>query len=248
LTEWATASFNASIVLKVALNFASGIAAGWAFFLLWRRILPRDRSRVFLQAVPVHASGMLHSEDPDDVMRHYGALMKHVASFATRNTLAVAVGLVPVVALFLLTGALYPQERRASMVEVRPAIAVRGLPASVPVAKTRDGGLLVDRQKVGGGLLLFGETLDRDALATKHVFCDGWLSCLGYELMLFETHRLQESPLAPDSGSVVVRPRVFAVNSFWPYLDDLELAYFVGIMAGGIAAGWRSSVTRNSPA
>ena len=143
------------------------------------RILPRDRSGVFLQAVPVHASRMLHSEDPDDVMRHYAALKEHIAGFATRNTIAVAAGLVPVVALFLLTGALYLQERRTNIVEVSPAIAIRGLPASLSVVKTRGGGILIDRQKVGSGLAFFGETLDSNALASKHAFCHGWLDASG---------------------------------------------------------------------
>ena len=247
LTEWATAASNPSIVLKIALNFVAGIAAGWAFFLVWRRILPRDRSRVFWQAVPVHSSGIIHSEDPDDVMRHYGALMKHVMSFAGRNTLAVFAGLVPVAALFLLSGALYMNERRGDTVEVRPAIAVPGIPTGALV-KTHDGGLLIDRQKVESGIHLFGETLDSDALASKRAFCYGWLACLGYDLMLFETHPLQAPPLTSGTGTVVVRPLVFAANPFWPYLDDLELAYFVGVMAGGIVAGWRSSLARKSSA
>lgn len=240
----ATASSNLAIVLKLALNFAAGIVGGWAFFLVWRRILPRDRSRTFWQALPVHTSGLLHSEDPDDVLRHYGALMKQVLSFAARNTLAVFAGLAPVVGLFLLCGALYAQERRATIVEVRPAIAVRNTSVSLPVVGTHDGGVLIDRREIADGLHLYGKTLDSETLASRQAFCYGWLTCLGYELMLFETHRLQAPPLNSGSGTVVIRPLAFAANPFWPYFDDLELAYFVGVMVGGAAASWRSSMTR----
>ncbi len=62
----------------------------------------------------------------------------------------------------------------------------------------------------------------------------------GYAVMLFETHRLQVELRGKNAKSVVVRPRAFPTNPFWPYVDDLELVFFGGLIAGGIAAGWRS--------
>jgi len=228
----------------IGVSLAVGVGAGWAFHLVWRTMLPRARSRVFWQAVPVHASGMLHCADPDDVLRHYGALMKHAGAFAARNTLAVFAAILPVAALFPLSDVLYSEERHAPIVEVRPATPLSGIPA--PVARTPEGGLLVDRREVAEGLRLFGTTLDGKALASKRAFCSGMLACLGYELMLFETHRLHASPPEGGGSTVVVRPRAFASSPFWPYLDDLELAFFAGTIAGGIAAGWRSSRTRRA--
>ena len=87
-------------------SILAGIGGGWAFYYVWRRILPRQRSREFWRAIPAHASGMLHSEDPDDVFRHYRDLIWHIATFGTRNTLAVLAGLVPLAALFLLSESL----------------------------------------------------------------------------------------------------------------------------------------------
>lgn len=224
------------------MNLVVGVGAGWVFHSVWRSLLPRARSRVFWQAVPMHASGMLHCADPDDVMRHYGALMKHAGAFAARNTLAVFTALLPVAALFLSSGALYSEERRARIVEVRPAVPMSEMPAAVE--RTPEGGLLIDRHEITEGLRLFGTTLDSDALASKRAFCPGTLACLGYELMLFETHRLPALPPEAGGSTVVVRPRAFASNPFWPYLDDLELAFLAGTIAGGIAAGWRSSRAR----
>ena len=231
--------------LSIALSLVTGLGAGWAFYVLWRKVLPRPRSRVFWQAVPVHASGMLNSADPDDVSRHYGALMKHVATFATRNTLAVIAGLLPVAALFLLLNELVGHDRRTPILEVRPASAVLDIPASVPVVRNSDGGILIDRRNIPAQeLRIRGQTLDNDTLASKSALCYGWLVCLGYELMLFETHQLQSPPLKRDARTVVVRPRVFAANPFWPYLDDLELAFLAGVIAGSIATGWRSSLAK----
>ena len=188
---------------------------------------------------------MLHSADPDDVMRHYVSLMKQTAAFAARNTIAVFVALLPVAALFLLADALYSEERRAQIVEVRPAVPVSGVPASL--VSTRADGLLIDRREISGDLSLLGATLDGDDLAIKRAFCRGTFTCLGYELMLFETHRLPAPQSENGGDTVVVRPRAFASNPFWPALDDLELAFFAGIILGGIAAGWRSSAARKKP-
>jgi len=226
----------------------AGIGAGWAFYYIWRRILSRERSRDFWQSVPTHASGMLRSENPDDVFRHYRALVRHAATFGTRNTLAVLAGVVPLAALFLLAGRLHAAERRVPIVEVRPAAAVADLPASAAWAPTPNGGLQFDRRAYrDSGLSLFGQTLDREALADKRAYCAGWLGCLGYELMLFETHPLSAHTGGAGVGSVIVRPRAFDANPWWPYLDDLELAFFASAAAGGIAAGWLSSRARNAP-
>jgi hypothetical protein len=172
--------------------------------------------------------------------------MKQIAGFAARNTLGVLAGLAPVAALFVLSGEIYRQERSVPVVEVRPARAVAGAFAAVPMQQTRDGGILIDSGKLTHELRLFGEALDREALGSKQAFCHGWLACLGYDLMLFRTHSLPSPPLNPGSDSVVIRPRVFAANPFWPYIDDLELAFFGGIMAGGIAAAWQASRSKEA--
>ena len=91
-------------------SILAGIGGGWAFYYVWRRVVPRHRSREFWRAIPAHASGMLHSEDPDDVFLHYRMLIRHAATFGTRNTLAVLAGLVPLAALFLLSDSLHRPE------------------------------------------------------------------------------------------------------------------------------------------
>ena len=234
--------------LSIAFSLLAGIAGGWAFHVVWRWILPRARSREFWRAMPVHASGMLHCTDPDDVARHYGALITQTAGFAARNTLAVFVALAPVAALFLLSDALNADKRRVPIVEVRPAVAAPLIPASASMEKSGDGGLLIDRRGIAEEMLLLGTPLDGEDLASKQAFCSGMLSCLGYELMLFETHRLRSQLPGGNSRSVVVRPLAFAANPLWPYLDDLELAFLVGTIAGGIGASRRSSHAQKMPA
>jgi hypothetical protein len=227
----------------------AGFGGGWAFYFIWRRILPRQRSRVFWRAIPTHAQGLLRSEDPDDVFHHYRMMIRQTATFGTRNTLAVLAGLAPLAALFLLSELANQPAQRVPIVEVQPASAFSGLPASAEWATTRHGGLQFDRNKyANSGLKLFGEQLDHEELAGKRAYCAGWLACLGFELMLFETHRLQAHLAGDGFRTVVVRPQAFDANPWWPYLDDLELAFFVSAAIGGIFAGWRSSRTRTAPA
>lgn len=227
------------------LTFLAGIGGGWAFFLVWRRFLPRSISRRFWLALPAYASAMVRSERPDDVVLHYRALVVQAARFGTRSLLGVAAGLVPVAVLFLLADAPYRSERRVPIVEVQPALPAVRLPQSMHPTPTADGGMLIDRRDIPQrGLRLLGETLDREDLSGKQAFCRGWLSCLGYNLMFFETYRLQERLSSQVSSAVVLRPRAFDANPFWPILDDLEFAFLAGALVGSLAAGWLSSRRR----
>ena len=216
----------------------------------WRHTVgtwPRPRSRVFWQAVPVHASGMVHSADPDDVSRHYGALMKHVATFATRNTLAVIAGLLPVVALFLMSNVLYDHDRRTPIVEVRPATAVLDITASVPVVRNRDGGLLIDRRKIPAQeLRLLGETLGDGLMlapAEAGILLPERLSLPWLRGDAFRDTSAGGCATAERNARnrLAVRPR--SVSAAHPLLALWRRPGTGGpwsaLIAGGIAAGWR---------
>lgn len=110
-------------VTMLAVGVAAGFGGGWAFYAVWRRVLPRARSRVFWHALPVHTTGLIRSADPDETLRHYGALMKHTLTFALRNTLAVAAGVVPALALYLLTKLWNARAHGASNVTLGTALA-----------------------------------------------------------------------------------------------------------------------------
>lgn len=221
----------------------AGMGGGWAFYCLWRRLMPRERSRAFWQAMPAHANGIVSSEDPADVLRHYKLLLRHAGSFGLRNTLAVAAGLVPLVALFLLADAVHAPDRRSATAELRPAAAIAGLPAAERGTATPGGGLEFDRRMFRGSTLeLPGASLGEDALAGKHAFCAGPLACLGYAMLLFDTH-----PLPAGGESFVLRPPVLDANPWWPYLDDLELAFMVSAAMAALIAGWLYSRTGSVP-
>lgn len=101
-----------------------GFAGGWLFYRLWRALLPRDRSRQFWTILPVSVRGMLGSEDPSDLMRHYRVLIGETARFSARSTVAVLVALAPVSALYFLFDALEGAQALTMATELSYFVAV----------------------------------------------------------------------------------------------------------------------------
>lgn len=67
----------------------------------------------------------------------------------------------------------------------------------------------------------------------KDAFCTSAFDCALFEMMLFDTHRSPEL-----ERSIVVRTAAFDRNPVWPYVNDLELAFFTAVVLGGAGAAW----------
>jgi hypothetical protein len=223
--------------LYVAMGAAMGFVGGWLFYRLWQGLMPRSRSREFLRVLPDSVRGMLTSDEPLDLFRHYRTLVAATARYAGRNTLAVLVGITPIAVIYLLLNALEPASRVAASIEVHPATA---RPAGlVRDWRMDDERLLIDRGKLGNSpVQIAGKTLDREALTKKQAFCDTTVSCLLFDMMLFETNSIDPEVGSQMGGTVVVRPVLLDSNPFWPYLNDLDFWFFIAVMSGSAAAAW----------
>lgn len=227
--------FNADLVLTGAV--ISGLFGGYWFYRLWRRVAPHSRARLFWQKLPNDVRTMLTCENPSDMVKHYKALLSSIFAYAGRSTLALALGLTPMAALFFAVAAWDPSGRLAKEAVAHPAKVVGDLTETrSPWRLSRDR-LLVDRESVGeSGVHILGESLDSTMLARKHAFCRSSLNCLLFEMMLFETHRFAAER---DVGhAVVIRPVLLDSNPFWPYLNDLDFWFFIAAMAGSTGAAW----------
>lgn len=225
--------------LYVAAGVIMGFAGGGLFYYLWRGLLPRSRSRAFWRSLPDSARGMLTSDEPSELLRHYRTLMVATARYAARNTLAVLVGITPIAVIFLLLDALALSSRMAESVEVYPATAMAQAAGGVSDWHMHDERLLIDRDQLGDApVQLAGQRLDREALAEKQAFCDTTVSCLLFDMLLFETHRIDPRAGRRMGGSVIVRPVLLDRNLFWPYLNDLDFWFFIAVMSGSTAAAW----------
>jgi hypothetical protein len=218
-----------------------GFVGGWLFYLLWRGLLPRSRSREFWRSLPDSVHGMLTSDEPSDLFRHYRTLVVAAARYAGRNTLAVLVGTMPIAVIFLLLNTLDLSSRVATSVEVYPATAIVRPAGLMSDWRMDDERLLIDLGKSGDlSVQLAGQTLDRESLAKKQAFCETTISCLLFDMMLFETHSIDPQAESQRDGSVVVRPVLLDSNPFWPYLNDLDFWFFIAVMSGSAAAAWWS--------
>ena len=225
--------------LYVAAGVIMGFIGGGLFYCLWRGLLPRSRSRAFWRTLPDSVRGMLTSDEPSDLLRHYRTLIVATARYAARNTLAVLVGIAPIAVIFLLLDALALSSRMAESVEVYPATAMAQAAGGVSDWHMHDERLLIDRDQLGDApMQLAGQRLDREALAKKQAFCDTTVSCLLFDMLLFETHRIDPRTGHRMGGSVIVRPVLLDRNLFWPYLNDLDFWFFIAVMSGSAAAAW----------
>jgi hypothetical protein len=216
-----------------------GLIGGWLFHGIWRRVLPQTRSREFWTTVPASMRGMLTSEATRDLLRHYRTLIVGGFRYAGRNVLAVLVAMTPIAAIAVLLNALDPSGRLAASIEVSPATAIAPPAQSLSRWHTDGERLLISRAALGGSSVrLAGRTLDASALSRKHALCTTTLSCLLFEMMLFRTHNVGPATHSAPSGSVVVRPVLLNSNPFWPYLNDLDVGFFIALMSGGAAAAW----------
>ena len=224
---------------------AAGAVGGWSFFRCWRAVMPTGRSRTFWTALPLTLRRMLTTEDPSEVLRHYGAFIGTTARYAARNTGAVLVGVLPTSALFLLLTVLDPSEHLTTLVEVQPASAIA--PDSALPHHIDDERIVIDRQVLANSSVrVAGGMLDSVALPGKHGWCASTLACFLFEMMLFDTHAIGEH--AAGSSPVISRPMVFDRNPFWPYLNDLEFTFFVAVVLGSALAAWWRHARQPVPA
>jgi hypothetical protein len=224
---------TSSAGLAIAGAAAAGFCGGLAFFAIWRRAVPRAFMSRFWSTVPADMQGVLKSQDPDVMLVHYKALLISLGAFAARNTLGLVLGLLPMGLLFVALGAFDPSAALASEIELHPPAAAA---AAVPKGERRDGRVLVDRsERTAGSVRVGGHALDAAALDGKLAICASPLACLVPGMLLFDTRKAE---LGIERGAILVRPRWFDANPFWPYLNDLELLFFVAAIGGSAAAAW----------
>jgi hypothetical protein len=227
--------------LYVPAGLLAGFVGGWLSYRLWRRLLPPSHSQEFWQSLPDSVRGMLTSDEPSDLFRHYRTLVVATIRYIGRSTIAAAAGIVPMAVLFLLLTALDESGSVATDVEVHPATLVNPLARLGGDWRMEHGRLLIDcRKPTTSSVELAGQTLDCKALESKQVFCATTLSCLLFDMMLFETHRIERQTANPIGGPVIVRPVLLDGNPLWPYLNDLDFWFFIAAILGSTGAAWGS--------
>jgi hypothetical protein len=226
--------------LYIAAGVVLGFGGGWLFYRLWRALLPRSRGRVFWQNLPESVRGMLTSDEPSELLRHYRTLLLSTANYAGRNLLAVLVAIAPITAIFLALTVMDLSGHVATRFQIHPATVIAPPVRLLNGWRMDNHRLLIHRDELRDSTVrLAGQTLNRDTLARKHAFCETAVSCLLFDMMLFETHRV-DPETSKMRGSVVLRPLLLNGNPLWPYLNDFDFWFFISVMMGSTTAALRS--------
>src|SRR5690606_11220690 len=109
LTEFQTFYFAPGVVLAGAIVI--GLLGGYAFQRVRRRILPSSFGNTLVARLPGEIRGMLTAEEPSEMLKHYKAAVLGMLGWSARNAVALAIGLLPVAAGFLLLDAWEPSAR-----------------------------------------------------------------------------------------------------------------------------------------
>ena len=209
-----------------------GALLGAVFIVIWRRCLPRPWARRFWASFTETARGLLTVDETRAFARLYGRLAVSVAAFVGRNTAGLILGCLPTVLALTLAFPVLLEiwGRQATDVVAVPAAATLTLSS----ATAGDGGVSATDGTGAAVLDAGGRQMTIADPARRHALCwsDGW--CLLFELLAFQVERLGGAVL-PDHDFIAVRPSHDDANPLWPFLSDLEFAFWLAFLGGTTA-------------
>ena len=208
-----------------AVSIALGAVLGAVFIMIWRRCLPRAWAQRFWSSFAQTARALMTVDDGRAFARLYGRLGVSVIKYVGRNTGGLALGVLPTALIVVLAFpvALESWGHRAPGIVAVPATAAVTLPGT-----PRDG----PSPLIGPAILEAGGhrvTIANPAAPNAMCWSDGW--CLVFELLAFRVQRLDDA-VPPDTGFIAVRPDHGDGNPLWPFLSDLEFAFWLAFLAG----------------
>lgn len=180
-----------------------GLLAGGAFAWIWLRVVPTGTNRRFWSAMSGLTREMLRVEETGAFLRLYRRLGGLLAKYVARNLGGAALGCVPMIAMLLTVAPVVFEawDARAPRFALVPAEAA-GLVAA-PAALTERTG-----------------------------YCATSGYCALFAALDFNVVRLEAAPAgaAATVNYVVMRADHGDVNPLWPFLSDIEAAFFVVFM------------------
>lgn len=198
-----------------------GLLLGAVFIVTWRRCLPKAWARRFWSSFAATARALMTVDDGRTFARLYGRLGVSVTKYVGRNTGGLALGILPTLLVVVLAFpvALESWGHRA--------------PGIVAIPATADVTLAGGREPITGPAILEagGHRVTILNPAEPNALCwnDGW--CLVFEVLAFQVQRLGDAA-PPDTRYIAVRPYHGDGNPLWPFLSDLECAFWLAFLAG----------------
>lgn len=204
---------------------AAGIAGGWAFALIWARLVPSSLQGQFWSTMTGIAKSMLAAEHSRQFLDLYRRLGGSLARYLARNIGGLALGCVPLIALTIVlsVGVFGPWDIKAGAPSVYPHRA------ATLYQQQHGSPLLLDMGDSGAPIVV-----KRDA-PVRAAVCWSVLRCLLLESLYFSV-TVRDAPNGADYGAVIVRSGAASWNPLFPYLNDLEFMFFAMTTVGVVAA------------
>ena len=217
MTTETIAYFGGAIVL--------GTLLGAVFIVIWRRCLPKAWARLFWSSFAQTARALMTVDDGRTFARLYGRLGVSVIKYVGRNTGGLALGVLPTALVVVLAFpvALENWGHRAPGIVAVPSTADVSLPGTPHDGLSPIAGPAI--LEAGGHRV----TIANPAAPNAMCWSDGW--CLVFELLAFQVQRL-DAAAPPDARYIAVRPDHGDGNPLWPFLSDLEFAFWLAFLAG----------------
>jgi len=183
-------------------SIAFGILQGVVFVVLWRSIVPAGAARRMMAEFTRTMRAMLAADELGTILRSYRTLATRVGAFVLRNLVGLTVALLP---LALSAALLAPP-----LLDTwdRQATAVEVIPAA--------GASVLEKAGAAG--------------TGRLAACWTMAYCATFRLLGF-TVREVEPPVIDGPDYVVRRASHDDLNFLWPFVNDLEFAFFGAYLA-----------------
>ncbi len=207
-----------------ACSITLGLVLGGAFVLLWRICVRRGATGRMVTDLTVIAKEMTTTDRADDFLGLYKRLIVGVGGYLVRNLGGLVLACLPMVLVlaFLAPPGLDAWGRRANRVATLPQI---GETVIAEAQTSRLGDEAESRLR-----LTIGATeVSLSGLHSRTAICWSPTYCTLFYLLGFEVRQTPEA-LVAGAPFVVIRPDHGDDNWLWPYLSDLEFAFWVALL------------------
>lgn len=220
-----------------------GILVGGVVVWLWRWTGTWVGDAEFWPAFRKLANGLLAGEDQDDFFRNYAKLIRLLGGYLWQTSLRVGVVIVPVMLCLALLAPLAARyaASHANWLELYPPREVEMGVAAGSLSFGADGKAPLVAGVLGGPVRLATTTglLELPVFEGSFAVCNSAWSCLGLQLAGLNAQLI---PQGPDL--LILRSTNGDGNILWPFLSDVEFAFWTGMLLSSTAIGCFWTVTR----
>jgi hypothetical protein len=234
LAQFSVAESSGALPMSQPVMFwiavAAGVALGFVVALISRIVSARLGKGEFWAELPLLTRRLATGSDSDEFLRVYGRLLKLLGEYLARNAIQLVASFAPVVATVVLCGPAVMESYNLSALAlaIHPKQPLTIVAGGERFESSAEGAAIqpIPRGDGRGSAITSAGEFEFASLWHNNAWCTTGWSRVGMTLLGFDAH---------DSGSpgafLILRPSCGDSNPLWPYLNDLEFAFYLAIAA-----------------